>query len=200
MRAITREKEMLMGCRPDILHRITTLVLLATTIGLWLAAGRTGFCEEKRNLPNFVVILIDDMGYGDIGPYGSKLNRTPVLDRMAAEGMKLTSFYAAPVCTPSRAQMMTGCYAKRVSLPNVLAGLPDRHQLLGADRGRLAQAAGLRHDVHRQVAPGRSAGVPAHAARLRPLSGPALFQRHGRLPAKPGDRRPPVPLRARRSR
>ncbi len=70
--------------------------------------------------PNFVVILIDDMGYGDIGPFGSKLNRTPCLDRMAAEGMKLTSFYAAPVCTPSRAQMMTGCYAKRVSLPNVL--------------------------------------------------------------------------------
>jgi arylsulfatase A-like enzyme len=60
------------------------------------------------------------MGYGDIGPFGSKLNRTPHLDRMAAEGMKLTSFYAAPVCTPSRAQMMTGCYAKRVSLPNVI--------------------------------------------------------------------------------
>jgi arylsulfatase A len=70
--------------------------------------------------PNFIVILIDDMGYGDIGPFGSKLNRTPHLDRMAKEGMKLTSFYAAPVCTPSRAQMMTGCYAKRVSLPNVL--------------------------------------------------------------------------------
>ena len=44
--------------------------------------------------PNFVVILIDDMGYGDIGPFGSKLNRTPHLDRMAREGMKLTSFYA----------------------------------------------------------------------------------------------------------
>ncbi len=70
--------------------------------------------------PNFIVILIDDMGYGDIGPYGSKLNRTPCLDRMATEGMKLTSFYAAPVCTPSRAQMMTGCYAKRVSMPDVI--------------------------------------------------------------------------------
>jgi arylsulfatase A len=70
--------------------------------------------------PNFVVILIDDLGYGDIGPFGSKLNRTPNLDRMASEGMKLTSFYAAPVCTPSRAQMMTGCYAKRVSMPRVI--------------------------------------------------------------------------------
>ena len=70
--------------------------------------------------PNFVVILIDDMGYGDIGPFHSKLNRTPNLDRMVAEGIKLTSFYAAPVCTPSRAQMMTGCYAKRVSMPLVI--------------------------------------------------------------------------------
>jgi arylsulfatase A-like enzyme len=76
--------------------------------------------ENKPAKPNLVVILIDDMGYGDIGPFGSKLNRTPILDRMAAEGMKLTSFYAAPVCTPSRAQMMTGCYAKRVSLPDVI--------------------------------------------------------------------------------
>src|ERR1017187_4414914 len=70
--------------------------------------------------PNLVIILIDDMGYGDVGPFGSKVNRTPNLDRMATEGMKLTSFYAAPVCTPSRAQMMTGCYAKRVSMPNVI--------------------------------------------------------------------------------
>src|SRR6185436_3749738 len=52
--------------------------------------------------------------------FGSKTNRTPNLDRMAREGMKLTSFYAAPVCTPSRAQVLTGCYAKRVSLPGVL--------------------------------------------------------------------------------
>ena len=71
--------------------------------------------------PNFILILADDLGYGDIGPFGSKTNHTPNLDRMAREGMKLTSFYAAPVCTPSRAQVLTGCYAKRVSLPNVLS-------------------------------------------------------------------------------
>lgn len=70
--------------------------------------------------PNFIFILADDLGYGDIGPFGSTQNRTPNLDRMAREGMKLTSFYAAPVCTPSRAQILTGCYAKRVSLPRVL--------------------------------------------------------------------------------
>ncbi len=71
--------------------------------------------------PNFVIINIDDMGYADIGPFGSKLNRTPNLDRMAKEGRKLTCFYAAPVCSPSRAALMTGCYPKRVlPIPGVL--------------------------------------------------------------------------------
>jgi arylsulfatase A-like enzyme len=71
--------------------------------------------------PNIILILADDMGYGDIAPFGSMKNRTPNLDRMAREGVKFTSFYAAPVCTPSRAQILTGCYAKRVSLPQVLS-------------------------------------------------------------------------------
>ena len=69
--------------------------------------------------PNFVIIFVDDLGYGDIGPYGATKQRTPNLDRMAAEGMKLTSFYAAPVCSVSRAQLMTGCYGARVSVPGV---------------------------------------------------------------------------------
>ena len=69
--------------------------------------------------PNVVVIFIDDMGYGDIGPFGATKQRTPHLDRMAKEGMKLTSFYATPVCSVSRAQMLTGCYGARVSVPGV---------------------------------------------------------------------------------
>jgi arylsulfatase A len=71
--------------------------------------------------PNFVIITVDDLGYADIGPFGSKLNRTPHLDRMAKEGRKFTSFYAAPVCSPSRAALMTGSYAKRaLPIPHVL--------------------------------------------------------------------------------
>lgn len=71
--------------------------------------------------PNFVIINVDDLGYGDIGPFGSTKNRTPHLDRMAREGRKLTSHYAAPVCSPSRAALMTGCYPKRVlPIPHVL--------------------------------------------------------------------------------
>ena len=76
--------------------------------------------DAETTKPNIVIILMDDMGYGDIGPFGSKLNRTPNLDRLASEGMKLTSYYAAPLCSASRAQMLTGCYAKRIGIPDVL--------------------------------------------------------------------------------
>jgi arylsulfatase A len=70
--------------------------------------------------PNFIVINIDDLGYADISPFGGKIP-TPNLDRMAREGRKLTSHYAAPVCSPSRASLMTGCYPKRVlPIPGVL--------------------------------------------------------------------------------
>ncbi|MCX6853817.1 MAG: sulfatase, partial [Verrucomicrobia bacterium] len=70
--------------------------------------------------PNIVLIFIDDMGYADIGPFGNTKVRTPHLDKMAAEGMKFTSFYATPVCSMSRACLMTGCYNTRVSIPGVL--------------------------------------------------------------------------------
>jgi arylsulfatase A-like enzyme len=76
-------------------------------------------CRNDSQLgskPNIILIFIDDLGYGDIGPFGSQLNRTSHLDKMAAEGMKLTSFYAMPLCSPSRASLMTGCYPKRVGL------------------------------------------------------------------------------------
>ena len=70
--------------------------------------------------PNIVLIFIDDMGYADIGPFGNTKVRTPHLDKFAAEGMKFTSFYATPVCSMSRACLMTGCYNVRVSVPGVL--------------------------------------------------------------------------------
>ena len=67
--------------------------------------------------PNIIIIFCDDLGYGDIGCFGSEVNRTPVLDRMAEEGMRFTDFYVtSPVCSPSRAGLMTGCYPKRIGL------------------------------------------------------------------------------------
>ncbi|MBI1249127.1 sulfatase-like hydrolase/transferase [bacterium] len=72
---------------------------------------------EGHRPPNFIVVLCDNLGYGDVGCFGSKVHRTPRLDRMAAEGMKFTDLYAASgVCTPSRAALLTGCYPPRVNM------------------------------------------------------------------------------------
>ncbi len=67
--------------------------------------------ERSRRRPNIILILADDLGYGDLGSYGQKIFKTPNLDRMAQEGMRFTQFYAgAPVCAPSRASLMTGLH------------------------------------------------------------------------------------------
>lgn len=70
---------------------------------------------EAAEKPNFVIIFTDDQGYQDVGCFGSPDIRTPRLDAMAREGMKFTSFYAQPICGPSRAALMTGCYPMRVA-------------------------------------------------------------------------------------
>ena len=81
----------------------------------WLACTALLIAEDQP--PNFVILLCDNLGYGDTQPFGSELHRTPNLNRMAREGRKLTHFYSsAGVCTPSRASLMTGCYAQRVGL------------------------------------------------------------------------------------
>jgi arylsulfatase A-like enzyme len=65
--------------------------------------------------PNLILINCDDLGWGDLGAYGSAVNATPFLDRMAAEGTRLTDFYmGSPVCSPSRGGMLTGCYPPRI--------------------------------------------------------------------------------------
>jgi arylsulfatase A-like enzyme len=76
--------------------------------------------------PNFIVILADDMGYADLGCFGAVDMSTPELDRMAEQGMRLTSFHmAAPTCTASRAALMTGCYPVRVGMGDVIAPRAD---------------------------------------------------------------------------
>ncbi len=71
--------------------------------------------------PNFILINCDDLGYGDLGCYGSAVNRTPALDRMAAEGMRFTDYHVmSPVCSASRAALLTGCYPQRVGMKGVL--------------------------------------------------------------------------------
>lgn len=73
-----------------------------------------------RKKPNIVLVNCDDLGYGDIGCYGSTKNDTPHIDTLCKEGIKFTDFYmASPVCSPSRAAMMTGCYPPRISFGNL---------------------------------------------------------------------------------
>ncbi len=89
-------------------------------VSLFAFAGIAGLVHAVDK-PNVIIINVDDLGYADVGAFGSTLNRTPNVDRMASEGCKLTSYYAAPVCSPSRAALMTGCYPKRVlCIPHVL--------------------------------------------------------------------------------
>ncbi len=96
---------------------------------------------SAQRQPNIIFIYADDLGYGDIGCFGAQAIKTPNLDRMAAEGLRLTNFYSvAPVCTPSRAALMTGRYAARMGiqqmhLSNVLnfqdkTGVPTEETLI----------------------------------------------------------------------
>jgi arylsulfatase A len=85
-------------------------------IGVWCASSSSLAAEPR---PNVVIILADDLGYGDLGCYGHPSIRTPHLDRMAREGMRFTDFYSAgEVCTPSRASLLTGRYAVRSGMAN----------------------------------------------------------------------------------
>ncbi len=74
--------------------------------------------SKSKIKPNFIVFFTDDQGYNDVGCFGSPLIKTPRFDQMADEGIKFTDFYAQPVCGPSRAAIMTGCYPIRVAEPD----------------------------------------------------------------------------------
>ena len=89
-----------------------------------------GASAAQRKLPNFVVIVADDLGFGDLGCYGGTAARTPALDRIASEGVRLTEFYTpAPTCSPARAALLTGRHPlrtgiTRVFVPKEVQGLP----------------------------------------------------------------------------
>jgi len=87
--------------------------------------------------PNIVVVFADDLGYGDLGGYGHPLIRTPRLDRLASDGVRLTTVYAAPSCTPSRAALITGRYPRRSGLNEVL--MPDAARGMPASEVTLAE-------------------------------------------------------------
>ena len=93
-------------------------LLRSLSLGLLVClsnASAARAAEDKK--PNFIIIYCDNLGYGDIEPFGSTVHRTPNLNRMAKEGRKFTHFcVTAGVCTPSRASIITGCYSQRVGM------------------------------------------------------------------------------------
>src|SRR4029450_4686388 len=108
-------------------RRVIPVMLLAVAL---LSAGYSALRPSAERLPNVIIFYADDLGYADIGPFsdlpGSRRPVTPRLDRMAAEGVKLTSFYVAQaVCSASRAALLTGSYSNRVSISGGLYHTAD---------------------------------------------------------------------------
>jgi arylsulfatase A-like enzyme len=98
-----------------------------SVLGVLLIVTCPAAGEERAPKLNFVFILIDDMGWKDLGCYGSTFHETPNIDRLAGQGMRFTDAYAAgPVCSPTRASILTGKYPARLHLTDFLTGRSDR--------------------------------------------------------------------------
>ncbi|MFC1639798.1 sulfatase, partial [Gemmatimonadota bacterium] len=129
--------------------------------GMTLAAGEiASACTQHRRPPNIVLFFIDDLGYGDVGAYGASGFSTPHLDRLADEGKRFTDFYASQaVCSASRASLLTGCYAERVSIRGALGpfaevGLNVEEETIAdllKDRGYATGMVGKWHLGHHEV-------------------------------------------------
>ena len=97
------------------------VALLSSSLAVLTHGAAPGANAQPARLPNFVIILADDLGYADLGAFGAKAPATPHTDRLAREGIRLTSFYVAqPVCSASRAALLTGSYSNRVGISGAL--------------------------------------------------------------------------------
>ena len=128
------------------MFRAYRMWLLMAVVALVSLGRPSRLPAEER--PNFIVVFVDNLGYGDVACFHPEtLNRTPNLDQMAAEGLKLTSFYSTSgVCTPSRASLMTGCYPRRVGMQVGWQGgvvlFPGDKKGISADEITIAQVLG----------------------------------------------------------
>ena len=159
---------------------ITAILVLGVSVSPdRLVAQRGG---QASNRPNVVLVMMDDLGYGDIGSYGVPDAKTPNMDRLAREGVRLTNAYAnGPVCTPTRTALISGRYQQRVGLEWVLGASPgDPERGLPVTATSLAGAPEekrLRDGSRRQMASGLQARVFAERSRFR-----RVFRLPGRRP------------------
>lgn len=97
--------------------------------------------EEKTNKPNIVLIMADDLGYGDLSCYGSTNCVTPQLDRLASQGMKFTDFHSSgTVCSPTRAGLLTGRYQQRAGIDGVVYANPKKNRHHGLQKNEITLA------------------------------------------------------------
>ena len=121
------------------MYRTVLLVLFV------LLLETTTNARTPAERPNFIVILADDMGYGDASCYGGKRFATPHLDRMAAQGMRFVDFHSSGVvCSPTRAGLLTGRYQQRAGVPGVINADPAKNRHHGLQLAEVTFAEALR--------------------------------------------------------
>jgi len=132
--------------------------------------------QESRSKPNIVVILTDDLGYGDLSAYGATDLRSPNIDKLIAAGMRFDHFHAnCPVCSPTRASLMTGRFPDLVGVPGVIrTHVADNWGYLFRRRSCCRNCSNRRATVRRSSAMASRAGLAEHAQRTRFRSLPRL--------------------------
>jgi arylsulfatase A-like enzyme len=137
---------------------MSTLQLTSAFLVVWIAGCASSSQQAPTQRPNIILIVTDDQGWADVGCYGATNFATPNLDRLAREGVRFTDFYVAqPVCSASRAAILTGCYPNRIGIDGALGpsskhGLSARETTLAElcrQRGYATAAFGKWHLGHR---------------------------------------------------
>ncbi len=115
---------------------------LVVLLGIYTAIAVLPAAAKEPVRPNFVIILVDDLGYGDVGCYGSTLSKTPNINRLAKGGLRCTDFHSnGPMCSPTRAALLTGCYQQRFGrkFDSALGAGPNRENGLPLEAVTLAE-------------------------------------------------------------